>query len=75
MPFLKRFGMAADLKLPESTVDLSARNVPGRPSSDEASAHVLEVIQRFTRAHTYDDMPWKESAGRRSSLGAAPQAA
>ena len=59
VPFLKRFGMAADLKLPESTVDLSARNVPGTSVSDEASAHVLEVIQRFTRAHTYEDMPWK----------------
>ena len=72
VPFLKRFGMAADLKLPKSTVDLSARNVPGTSVSDEASAHVLEVIQRFTRAHTYEDMPWKEarppvSSGRRSA--------
>ncbi|MGE3832519.1 MAG: CaiB/BaiF CoA transferase family protein, partial [Parvibaculaceae bacterium] len=61
VPFLDRYGMAADLEPPGADADLIARNVPGSSVSDEASAHTLEVIQRFIRAHTYEKTPWKEA--------------
>ncbi len=32
-----------------------------RPGSNERQAHILEVIQRFTRAFRYDTMPWREA--------------
>ena len=69
-PFLGRYGMAADLQPPGAEADRAARNVPGSSSTDEASAHTLEVIQRFVRAYTYDAMPWK--AAQASGLLWAP---
>ena len=38
-----------------------ARQVPGTAGSDEARAHMLDVVQRFVRAWTYKDMPWLEA--------------
>ena len=38
-----------------------ARQVPGTAGSDEARAHMLDVVQRFVRAWTYQDMPWREA--------------
>ena len=61
VPFLRRYGMAADLLPPRSGTDLAARSVPGSAAGDETAAHVLEVIQRFVRAHTYADLPWQEA--------------
>jgi crotonobetainyl-CoA:carnitine CoA-transferase CaiB-like acyl-CoA transferase len=53
--------MAADLASSNQNVDLVARNIPGSSAGDEASAHTLEVIQRFVRAFTYESVPWKEA--------------
>ena len=62
VPFLQRYGMAADLESPDASLDLrGARNVPGSTAADEGKSHMLEVIQRFVRAHTYADMPWREA--------------
>ena len=61
VPFLASYGMAADLDNPDGNTDSSARNIPGTSATDEKSAHLLEVIQRFVRAHTYDDMPWAKA--------------
>jgi crotonobetainyl-CoA:carnitine CoA-transferase CaiB-like acyl-CoA transferase len=62
IPFLGEYGMAADLKPPDASVDLrGARNVPGSTGSDEGKSHMLEVIQRFIRAHTYEDVPWRKA--------------
>lgn len=61
VPFLQGYGMAADLQPPEAGTDLRARNVPGTSSGDERRAHILDVTQRFVRAHTYDDVPWREA--------------
>lgn len=61
IPFLSRYGMAADLRPPAADADLKARNVPGSSVGDEARAHLLDVIQRFVRAWTYEDMPWLEA--------------
>ncbi len=62
IPFLNEYGMAADLKPPDASVDLrGARNVPGSTGSDEGKSHMLEVIQRFIRAHTYENVPWRKA--------------
>jgi crotonobetainyl-CoA:carnitine CoA-transferase CaiB-like acyl-CoA transferase len=61
VPFLSKYGMQADLQLPSKEADLSARNIPGSAASDESKAHVVEIVQRFIRAYTYEDLPWREA--------------
>src|SRR6202044_1637652 len=61
VPLLEKYGMHADLQPPGPDVDLKARAVPGSTASDEARAHMLDVVQRFVRAWTYEDMPWLEA--------------
>jgi crotonobetainyl-CoA:carnitine CoA-transferase CaiB-like acyl-CoA transferase len=61
IPFLERYGMAADLQKPPADADLSARSVPGTSASNERSSHRLEVIQRFVGAHCYANVPWREA--------------
>ena len=60
-PFLDRYGMAADLRPPEGSGDVGARDIPGTAAADEQSSHTLEVIQRFVRSYTYDKTPWNEA--------------
>lgn len=61
LPMLSKYNMQADLQPPGPDVDLKARAVPGSTASDETRAHMLDVVQRFVRAWTYDDMPWLEA--------------
>ncbi|HTP96457.1 MAG TPA: CoA transferase [Burkholderiales bacterium] len=61
VPFLDRYGMAADLRAPDKSTDLLARDVPGSTPMDERKAHVQEVIQRFVRSYRYAEMPWLEA--------------
>jgi crotonobetainyl-CoA:carnitine CoA-transferase CaiB-like acyl-CoA transferase len=61
VPLLTKYGMQADLQPPPPDADLKARAVPGSTASDEARAHMIDVVQRFTRAWTYNDMPWLEA--------------
>lgn len=61
VPFLSRYGMAADLQEPMADTDMNARSIPGSGKEDEAGAHTLEVIQRFMRAHTYETAPWQKA--------------
>lgn len=61
VPFLDRYGMAADLRPPAADADLSARSVPGSSTSDEEDNHTLDILQRFVRAHRYDSLPWREA--------------
>jgi crotonobetainyl-CoA:carnitine CoA-transferase CaiB-like acyl-CoA transferase len=61
VPLLGKYGMQADLQPPGPDVDLKARAVPGSTASDEGRAHMLDVVQRFVRAWTYRDMPWREA--------------
>ena len=53
--------MEADLQPPPPDADLRARQVPGTAASDAARSHMLDVVQRFVRAWTYADMPWREA--------------
>ncbi len=61
VPLLGKYNAQADLQPPPPEVDLRARQVPGTAGSDEARAHMLDVVQRFVRAWTYKDMPWREA--------------
>ncbi|MBV9250213.1 MAG: CoA transferase [Acetobacteraceae bacterium] len=61
VPFLSKYEMQADLQPPPPDTDLRARNIPGSAASDESKAHMLDVVQRFVRAWTYADMPWREA--------------
>jgi crotonobetainyl-CoA:carnitine CoA-transferase CaiB-like acyl-CoA transferase len=61
VPLLTKHAMQADLQPPPPDADLKARNVPGSQAGDEARAHMLDVVQRFVRAWTYADMPWREA--------------
>ena len=61
VPFLQKYDMAADLEAAKPDAEISAREVPGSSSGDERQAHVLEVIQRFTRSYTYENLPWREA--------------
>jgi crotonobetainyl-CoA:carnitine CoA-transferase CaiB-like acyl-CoA transferase len=61
VPLLSKYGMQADLQPPPPDADLKARNVPGSQAGDETRAHMLDVVQRFIRAWTYKDMPWREA--------------
>jgi crotonobetainyl-CoA:carnitine CoA-transferase CaiB-like acyl-CoA transferase len=58
VPFLDRYGMAADLQPPAGDADLSARHVPGSAGATEETVHIQDVIQRFVRAFRYADVPW-----------------
>ncbi len=61
VPLLAKYGMQADLQPPPPDADLRARQVPGSAAGDETRAHMLDVVQRFIRAWTYADMPWREA--------------
>ena len=61
VPFLARYGMAADLQLPGANADLVSRDVPGATPMDERKSHILEVVQRFVRAWSYADVPWQSA--------------
>ena len=61
VPLLSKYSAQADLQPPAPEVDLRARQVPGTAGSDEARSHMLDVVQRFVRAWTYKDMPWREA--------------
>jgi crotonobetainyl-CoA:carnitine CoA-transferase CaiB-like acyl-CoA transferase len=59
VPLLSKYGAQADLEPPPPDADLRARQVPGTAASDAARAHMLDIVQRFVRAWTYADMPWR----------------
>lgn len=61
VPFLERSGMAADLEPPGSNVDMKARTVPGSGGGGERRAHILDVTQRYVRAFTYPEVPWRDA--------------
>jgi crotonobetainyl-CoA:carnitine CoA-transferase CaiB-like acyl-CoA transferase len=61
VPLLSKYGMQADLQPPPPEVDLRARAVPGSTASDESRAHMIDVVQRFARAWTYQNLPWLEA--------------
>lgn len=60
IPFLGKYGMAADLQ-PTQESATKSRDIPGTAPADESKSHALEVIQRFVRSWRYENMPWIEA--------------
>jgi hypothetical protein len=46
VPLLSKYNMQADLQPPPPDADLKARHVPGSTATDEAKAHMIDVVQR-----------------------------
>lgn len=61
VPFLGKYGMAGELIPPDESENSNARNIPGSAPSGRPAEQALETICRFVRAHTYEEMPWKEA--------------
>jgi crotonobetainyl-CoA:carnitine CoA-transferase CaiB-like acyl-CoA transferase len=61
MSLLEPYGMAADLTAEETVAPRGGRAVPGTAPDTEKQAHTMEVIQRFVRAFTYENIPWQEA--------------
>jgi crotonobetainyl-CoA:carnitine CoA-transferase CaiB-like acyl-CoA transferase len=55
-PFLARYGMDAGLGEAQPT-EVGARDIPGTTSRASSST---EIVQRFTRKFTFEELPWQE---------------
>src|SRR5215467_11888181 len=61
---LKRYGMEAGLRAESPGVQQGGRFVPGTgPETTPAAQgpHPMEAVQRFVRAFTYENVPWREA--------------
>ena len=58
---LERYGMAAGLDAEQTAVPQGGRFVPGTGPDKGQRDHAMEAVQRFVRAFTYDNVPWREA--------------
>jgi crotonobetainyl-CoA:carnitine CoA-transferase CaiB-like acyl-CoA transferase len=58
---MAKYGMDAGLDPDKATVPTSGRFVPGTGPSTEKRDYAMEAVQRFVRAFTYDNVPWREA--------------
>jgi crotonobetainyl-CoA:carnitine CoA-transferase CaiB-like acyl-CoA transferase len=61
---LKRYGMEAGLSAEQAAGPQGGRFVPGTgPETTNAAQgpHPMEAVQRFVRAFTYENIPWREA--------------
>src|SRR5215813_7755824 len=58
---LEKYGMDAGLDAEKSTLPTSGRFVPGTGPSAAKRDHAMEAVQRFVRAFTYANVPWREA--------------
>jgi len=58
---MEKYGMEAGLDPEKATVPTSGRFVPGTGPSTQKRDHVMEAVQRFVRAFTYENIPWREA--------------
>ena len=61
VPFLDRYGKAADLQAPAATADLKARSTPGSAGINAETVRMLEVIRDFVGSYDYKDLPWRDA--------------
>ena len=57
--FLEGYGMAADLVDEGPRAGGIGRPIPGSGQASELATHTLEVVQRFLRRFTYEEVPWR----------------
>src|SRR3989441_950402 len=58
---LERYGMAAGLDTEQGVVAHGSRFVPGTAPTTGKRDHAMEAVQRFVRAFTYENVPWREA--------------
>ena len=58
---LEKYGFDAGLDPEKSTLPTSGRFVPGTGPSTAKRDHAMEAVQRFVRAFTYENVPWREA--------------
>ena len=58
---MAKYGMDAGIDPEKATVPTSGRFVPGTGPSTEKRDLPMEAVQRFVRAFTYEDVPWREA--------------
>jgi crotonobetainyl-CoA:carnitine CoA-transferase CaiB-like acyl-CoA transferase len=58
---MEKYGMEAGIDPDKATVPTSGRFVPGTGPSTQKRDHAMEAVQRFVRAFTYDNVPWREA--------------
>jgi len=58
---MAKYGMDAGIDPEKATVPTSGRFVPGTGPSTEKRDHAMEAVQRFVRAFTYENVPWREA--------------
>src|ERR671930_753799 len=58
---LKRYGMETSLSAEKGVVGHGSRFVPGTAPVTGKRDHAMEAVQRFVRAFTYENVPWREA--------------
>ena len=58
---MEKYGMEAGIDPDKATVPTSGRFVPGTGPSTQKRDHAMEAVQRFVRAFTYENVPWREA--------------
>jgi crotonobetainyl-CoA:carnitine CoA-transferase CaiB-like acyl-CoA transferase len=58
---LERYGMTADLSAEQAAAPQGGRFVPGTAPETAQGPHPMEAVQRFVRAFTYENIPWREA--------------
>jgi len=58
---LEKYGIEAGLDPEKATLPTSGRFVPGTGPSTAKRDLAMEAVQRFVRAFTYENVPWREA--------------
>jgi len=58
---LERYGIEPGLTAEQGTTPTSGRFVPGTGPIKGTRDHAMEAVQRFVRAFTYENVPWREA--------------
>jgi crotonobetainyl-CoA:carnitine CoA-transferase CaiB-like acyl-CoA transferase len=59
---LKRYGLETSLSADQFAAPQGGRFIPGTaPETAAQGTHPMEAVQRFVRAFTYENVPWREA--------------
>jgi crotonobetainyl-CoA:carnitine CoA-transferase CaiB-like acyl-CoA transferase len=62
LDLVQRYGLAANLSPEQLAAPQGGRFIPGTaPETAAQGTHSMEVVQRFVRAFTYENVPWREA--------------
>jgi crotonobetainyl-CoA:carnitine CoA-transferase CaiB-like acyl-CoA transferase len=62
LDLVQKYGLAANLNPEQLAAPQGGRFIPGTaPETAAQGTHPMEVVQRFVRAFTYKNVPWREA--------------